>query len=567
MILEKFISENIIDKVNNPAFIGAIIIVPIIVGFFALNETIPATLFTTILIILISFILFLIVLGIIIEIKKHVKEKKDISVLENTINELESKVCKLEGNIKVLDNIESVRDELIQSFKDSKHGTIAQTYVGANTISSLRDYAQYIEERNEPIRIERYFYLTNPDEINFAAYNPRKNKKLGNNLSIDYYFWHDKNTKLLHSIFANLTIFPDKTIITFYNKNNSNTGLVEKKELFKSSDSKDVIGIALTSDEVSQNLLKEYIFKLPRLSNTADINEIKKEFFLTNPYEYISSIAYSISKEISSIDDFNPILNGEKIKYAGIVGSFLKRKNNSNLILNSNFIEVDLLIFIPSEKIMCLKQIFDIAAEVTERYSINNFLQVRLHEEITPLKNTKCYKSEKVVDIQLIINDSSFTYALPPSDLVVYHRNKNNLPFPIYKNEFSSLKETYPETKIDKYKLLDEPLGLKDLKEAISLERLSVRYWDKSLFRMEENNVSIGKEELIQFCRYAVKWSIINYLIHILHYDETSYEIGDLLDEIKREFNLTPTEIEKLVDGDNKMSIKLLSKIENKLKT
>ncbi|PCH66751.1 MAG: hypothetical protein COC06_12265 [Bacteroidales bacterium] len=551
MSFKDFVSEKIIEKVNNPALISAIIITPLIMAFFALHKTLPINTFTIILIVLISIDLLLILSGLVLEIKKYSNKSKYISDAKS--------------NIKVLNTMESVRDELISSFENSNHGTIAQTFVGANTISSLRDYAKYIKEQKEPIRIERYFYITSPEEINFAAYNPKKNKKLGANLSIDSYFWHDKNTKLLHSIFANLTIFPGKTIITFSNKNNSNAGIQDKKELFKSSDSKDVIGVALNSDDVSQTLLKEYIYKLPRLSNPTDINEIKKEFFLNNPYEYISSIAYSISKEISSLDEFNPILKGTKINYAGIVGSFLKKKNVPSLILDTDFIEVDLLIFIPTEKIEVIKHIFKIASEVTERYTINKFLEVRLFEKITPMKNSKCYKAEKVVDIQLIINDSEFTYSKQPSPLVVYHRNNNNLPFPIYKNEFSSLKETYPETNIDKYKLLDSPLGIKDLKESINSGKLAVRYWDYSSLKMEEEWTQLDTIELRQFCMYAIKWSIINYLIHILHHDETSHKITELLEEIKEEFNLIQSDIKKIVSGDKKRCIELLSTIENKL--
>ncbi|MCK5017142.1 MAG: hypothetical protein KAS32_08715, partial [Candidatus Peribacteraceae bacterium] len=181
------------------------------------------------------------------------------------------------------------------------------------------------------------------------------------------------------------------------------------------------------------------------------------------------------------------------------------------------------------------------------------------------LKNTKCLKNVKVIDIQLIINDSKFTYSKEPSPLVVYHRNNNNLPFPIYKNDFTSLKDVYPDFSVDKNKLLDSPLGIRDLKMSISTEELFVRFWNKTTFRMEERKVKLDSDEIKQFCLYAAKWSIINYLIHIKHFSETSDEISSLLDEIDSEIEISYIQKEEILSGSKEKCIELLNIIENKL--
>ncbi len=452
------------------------------------------------------------------------------------------------ATVRMLKNMEQVRDSLIETFKMHEDGDILQTFVGAHTIAGGRDYCQYITPA-QGLEVIRYFIITNPREINFAAHS-KGATNTWEKIAIKNYYWHDQHAHLLPDIFTNITMFPKETMLTFSSKDKQDAS---EKALMFDPKSKDVIGLGITSGEVVSFIHNNHLRNLHK-TKPKNLEEIKKESFDKNPVKYLLAVCHSIAKEVSAYEPFNPLLDGTPPGYIGIVGSFASILNGDSRNMDGDSIEIDLLMFLPKEKLQHIESVYDLAGIVARRYSIADTLTVAINEEMSPIHRFRDGKAQKYCEVQLIINDINFEKALPPSLLIMNTRLSNNYTFTT--REQLQLANYYKlDGRVNSSALLHEPFGLYDLKKQIENNTVRARNWDFQKKRMIEKHQSMDSEVAKHFYKYATKWSAYNYLNIIKGVYPVERSTEQLLRCVLSGLSLGSEGLEKLLVGEQEETL------------
>lgn len=459
----------------------------------------------------------------------------------------------ISGNLGIipLEDNEQVRNCLIDSFSNHAGGDIQQTFVGSDSIAGERDYIQYIP-LGIKASVKRYFIITSPFELNFACHS-RVSSGRWQDIPIENYYWHDKDSEFLPDIFTNITAFPNKTVLTFSYQNRQSDS---QPPIFRPPHSKNVIGLSILSNETA-NLVNKHLEHLPS-GAPVELEKIKEALFGKNPVSYLLSVCYSIAKEISACKPFNKLLKGTPPAYIGIVGSFVDIVQNKNRKLLKNSMDIDMILFLENEGLAYIEKVFDLAARVAGSHSIGGKLSICVVSDISPIHNLHNPPAQNSYIINLIINDIGFHKALPPSRLIASTRARHNLQLTTGRNLLDCY-AGYVEIQANHF--LDEPLGLHDMKNQIQKSILAVRKWDLGQMRMTEEYRSMNQHSLNKFCKYAVKWASYNYLRLVESIDPTGLSETDLAKKCSSKVFSGVYPTDKLLSGNSQEVLHYLQRM------
>ncbi len=453
------------------------------------------------------------------------------------------------GTMIPLNSYGEVDAYLQDAFKRHTKGAIIQSYFAARTLSGLKDYCRLIEPEGQ-IDVERYFIITKPAQISFAAHS-LSHKDYWRGVMIHPSFWRDSGSSIFEEITCNITIFPRQVVFTF-----GSPAVLDGQKASEpmSSDSRQILGLAVKSPSAPP-LMRDYIGRLFReQKHKIELDDVKKYFFAQSWPQYLLAICNSIAKDVSAHDSLHRGNGHDGLGYIGIVGSFVQVLQEANRdsreskdVPPKEPVEIDLLIFISKEAKTWIAEIYKHAEAVADAYSIPGTLSVAINREMAPVHIRRDEANVRHCQIQLIINEKLHTEAKRGSQLVMssrlarHHGLANRHALPSHYKVQDSLTARH---------LLDELLGLVDLRNQIDEEAVRVTLWDLEKGKKVDRMRSLNGEQLVEFCRYAVKWASYNYLRIIEDMDLLGRPVEELLSQVSAKIHLDTQLQERLLAGE-----------------
>ncbi len=446
------------------------------------------------------------------------------SIVKSEIEESQSIAKKdglnfLKDAIFVTSNQEILHEFIKESFATLKNGEEAfQTYIGAFPISGSRDLIDEVPNRHN-VKIERLFGITSPYEINFLSSSEEKRENLIGQTSgkhrLKNRMFHVDLPEIGFKHIVNLTQFNDYVLVTFKTRKPSlyPDSQFDIKRRFPPlfADSTTTFCVGIDGGEASKLVKSEYLNKIIG-GRPGSVDKIKRDVYEANSVEYLIAIGYSVAKEVSFLDEFNPYSTDnkgvDKLGYVGIVGSLAEVIKSEMYSDNKKVNDIDLLLFISSESLNSLPDIYEAANKVAKRYSIEGVLDISVDKEMRP----RFGRTDGDVSIQIIINDytsedqESFVASMKPSNFTMATRLHCNISL------FGDLSDFYQTQDIQYIDVIDEIdcFSVINLINIVENRKIFTRFWDQKLKIMKEEPRNINHHESKDLYNYCVKWGLIN---------------------------------------------------------